>query len=423
MIRKLLTISIMLIAASAMAQQPTVFVNGTPQYTSPAVFSLGLKIVDSGGDHWTVIQGGNQAANLTYTLPTAYPAVSGYALTSTDAGVLSWANPGPAWDSLLNAATGDETAFNLAYTVNKATSGNDTGLLISMTDTASPGTSKPLSIQTGAAGTTEVFSVGNDGGTSILSDTSQLKLGAAGDVGVQHSAAGVVKVTDGSTGRGALLAQAYLATFTSDSALQVGMIVAVDESHSTCGAQTACVEAAPNSTDKPVGLYVGTGAATAHASTEYTFAVGGKAYVAPIEGTTVANAGDIVYAQNDAVGYAGYAEFAATVGTANHNAEVGHVLRTEEADLIDSAADAGDTITILDDLGGWAVGDPVIFWEDTGASVSGLTSGAVYFIKTKNSHVLTLSATLGGDTVPITADFTASNAYLMRLPLCIIHFN
>ena len=43
MIRKLLTISIMLIAASAMAQQPTVFVNGAPQYSAPAVFTLETK--------------------------------------------------------------------------------------------------------------------------------------------------------------------------------------------------------------------------------------------------------------------------------------------------------------------------------------------------------------------------------------------
>jgi hypothetical protein len=44
----------------------------------------------------------------------------------------------------LVAATGNEIAFELDYTVNKASSGNDTGLLIKMTDTASPGTSLML---------------------------------------------------------------------------------------------------------------------------------------------------------------------------------------------------------------------------------------------------------------------------------------
>jgi hypothetical protein len=41
----------------------------------------------------------------------------------------------------LDASTGNEIAFDLGYTVNKATSGNDTGLRINVTDTASPGTS------------------------------------------------------------------------------------------------------------------------------------------------------------------------------------------------------------------------------------------------------------------------------------------
>jgi hypothetical protein len=40
----------------------------------------------------------------------------------------------------LSAATGDEEALAILFTVNKATSGTTTGLLINMTDTASPGT-------------------------------------------------------------------------------------------------------------------------------------------------------------------------------------------------------------------------------------------------------------------------------------------
>jgi len=44
----------------------------------------------------------------------------------------------------LNNATGDETAFAFNYTTNKATSGNDYGLVINFTDTASPGDSRPF---------------------------------------------------------------------------------------------------------------------------------------------------------------------------------------------------------------------------------------------------------------------------------------
>lgn len=63
-------------------------------------------------------------------------------------------------NTTLNAATGDEVAYKLDYTTNKATSGNDTGLLINMTDTASPGTSLPLDIKVGG---TSRFSVNNTG--------------------------------------------------------------------------------------------------------------------------------------------------------------------------------------------------------------------------------------------------------------------
>lgn len=50
-----------------------------------------ISILEStGATYYTKIQGGNQSANLTLTLPTAYAATTGYVLSSTDAGVLSW---------------------------------------------------------------------------------------------------------------------------------------------------------------------------------------------------------------------------------------------------------------------------------------------------------------------------------------------
>lgn len=60
----------------------------------------------------------------------------------------------------LSAATGDEIAYQLNYTTNKATSGNDTGLLINHTDTASPGLSYLLQGQLNGA---DRFLVRNDG--------------------------------------------------------------------------------------------------------------------------------------------------------------------------------------------------------------------------------------------------------------------
>lgn len=55
------------------------------------------------------------------------------------------------WSSTLDAATGNEIALALNYTVNKATSGDDTGFLIAQTDTLSPGMSRAIRITQGGA--------------------------------------------------------------------------------------------------------------------------------------------------------------------------------------------------------------------------------------------------------------------------------
>lgn len=75
----------------------------------------------------------------------------------------------------LSAATGDEVAYTLDYTTNKATSGNDTGLKINMTDTASPGTSNLIDAQVGGV---SKFSVSNLGGVYSASTGSFTYLAA-----------------------------------------------------------------------------------------------------------------------------------------------------------------------------------------------------------------------------------------------------
>jgi hypothetical protein len=86
----------------------------------------------------------------------------------------TWASPGgggaftadgdtqitPSTAIVLDQASGDEAGLTLNYTVNKATSGNDTGLLINQTDTASPGTSSLLDLQ--VAGSTKFRFDGSD---------------------------------------------------------------------------------------------------------------------------------------------------------------------------------------------------------------------------------------------------------------------
>jgi len=64
------------------------------------------------------------------------------------------------FSAVLDEATGDEVALEINYTVNKASSGNDTGLEINMTDTASPGTSYGINYKVGGV---SKFYVSNTG--------------------------------------------------------------------------------------------------------------------------------------------------------------------------------------------------------------------------------------------------------------------
>jgi len=64
----------------------------------------------------------------------------------------------------LNAASGDEVSLDIQYTVNKASSGDDYGIRVRQTDTASPGTSYLLDLGVGAG---SKFTVTNAGTVSV----------------------------------------------------------------------------------------------------------------------------------------------------------------------------------------------------------------------------------------------------------------
>ncbi len=74
------------------------------------------------GTNYTALKVGTQSADVTYTLPTAYPAVTGYMLSSTDAGVMSWAAGGA------GAVFGHNTIINGAFAMaQRGTSFTSTG--------------------------------------------------------------------------------------------------------------------------------------------------------------------------------------------------------------------------------------------------------------------------------------------------------
>ncbi|MFA6281585.1 MAG: hypothetical protein WCY05_03680, partial [Candidatus Omnitrophota bacterium] len=92
---------------------------------TPALTSLSI-LESTGATYWSKFIGGNQSANLTYTLPTAYPGSSGYVLTSTTAGVLSWSAVGA------TTVTDLDTAYNGGNTID--VDGSAVTLTVSDTD-------------------------------------------------------------------------------------------------------------------------------------------------------------------------------------------------------------------------------------------------------------------------------------------------
>ena len=95
----------------------------------------------------------------------------------------------------LNQATGNEIALSLAYTTNKASSGNDTGLLVNQIDTASPGTSLLANLQVGGV---SKFSIDNTGKTIFPSGGtggSPTCSFGSGDVGFYATSSSSIRVS------------------------------------------------------------------------------------------------------------------------------------------------------------------------------------------------------------------------------------
>lgn len=94
-------------------------------------------------------------------------------------------NGGSVFDILLDDATGNETAFTLNYETNKATSGNDTGLFINFTDTASPGASYVCDMQVGGS---SVFNLAPNGVLNVGGSTAGIEInGAASGIRTQST--------------------------------------------------------------------------------------------------------------------------------------------------------------------------------------------------------------------------------------------
>ena len=98
-------------------------------------------------------------------------------------------------NATFSQSSGTMTAVAITPTINQSGSATGyTALKIAATETAVLGTNRLIDCYAGAAGTTAIWSVGNDGHQRFSTDT-----------GLARAAAGLLKVTNGSTGLGGLI--------------------------------------------------------------------------------------------------------------------------------------------------------------------------------------------------------------------------
>jgi hypothetical protein len=116
--------------------------------------TLGIIETGSSPTYYTIFQGGDQSADITYTLPTTAGS-SGQVLTTNGAGVLSWTTPSSGWSLTGNSGTNPTTNF------------------IGTTDNQS------LAIRTN---NTERIRVTNDGNVGIGTTSPMEKLHVAGRI-------------------------------------------------------------------------------------------------------------------------------------------------------------------------------------------------------------------------------------------------
>ncbi|HRZ95345.1 MAG TPA: helix-turn-helix domain-containing protein, partial [Candidatus Moranbacteria bacterium] len=77
--------------------------------------TLGILEGGASPEYYTTLQGGDQSQNVTYTLPTNYPADNGYILTSTTGGVFTWTPPGASTIALGGSIAGGATPGSVLF--------------------------------------------------------------------------------------------------------------------------------------------------------------------------------------------------------------------------------------------------------------------------------------------------------------------
>jgi hypothetical protein len=214
-------------------------------------------------------------------------------------------------------------------------------------------------------------------------------------------------------------------TWTADAAIQFGSTVMPD------AGTDGRFDVTTGSATLTIGVLGGTGASAQ--GTDYPIYTGGVAYVAQAEDQSVTRGHFLIQS-----GTAGKVNDSATVTTIGLNiakalysegvtATINPAGCTGSAGCINTALDtpsvgpAGQFTAAVDVAAlGWAVGQPVTYWNSGGTTPTGLTDGNVYWLVSVSTTKVTISATRGGAVVVPSSQGNDATQYLARLPLAAI---
>jgi len=165
----------------------------SPNQTLSVAGTLGILEGGASPQYYTIFQGGDQSANITYTLPTSIVA-NGFLRTDAS-GVLSWTTTIPAtsvsWSNLTDPTANLSLNHSTYTTTFNWSTGTGTNNLFSLTtDASANGTGSLLNIQTGTsstvnplqvrAGSTEALFVNSSGNVGIGTSAPETKLHVEG---------------------------------------------------------------------------------------------------------------------------------------------------------------------------------------------------------------------------------------------------